>query len=155
MKKAHTTENGKESDLGLVFTDARSVADRFTWFLHLLLCHRSGEPFPLSSGSQHRMWVHWGLPINTTYCNWQVTPDEVFADSRRTGEHTLACLNDSFYRHVRVHTSLLYLWLSVIRMPPAMAGGSTLRAAGVRALRFALPLTLDTGECRMASLRTA
>ena len=94
MKKAHTTENGEESDLGLVFTDARAVADRLTWFLHLMLCHRSGEPFPLSSGSQHRLWVHWGLPKNTTYCYWQVTPDEVFADSRRTGEHTLACLND-------------------------------------------------------------
>jgi hypothetical protein len=29
-----------ESDLGLVFANARAVADRFAWLLHLLLCHR-------------------------------------------------------------------------------------------------------------------
>jgi hypothetical protein len=49
------TENGAKADLRLVFASARAVSDRLTWFLHLLLCHRPCEPFPLSSGSQHRI----------------------------------------------------------------------------------------------------
>ena len=53
--KAHTTEMVPKSDLRVVFANARAVSDRLTWFLHLLLCHRPCEPFPLSSSSQHRI----------------------------------------------------------------------------------------------------
>ena len=55
VKKAHTTEMVPKSNLCLVFANARAVSDRLTWFLHLLLCHRPCEPFPLSSSSQHRI----------------------------------------------------------------------------------------------------